>query len=403
MNRFGGTKAALASALLAVVMACGGGGSGSGDPVTPTATPTPTLAPGTVPTGASLRTLANAIAANQSRDFVFGCAVDPGKFSETLYTATLAREFTAVVPENCMKFGSIEPTQNNFDFAQSDQLIQYAKDHNMILRGHTLVWHSAQGVPTWLKSLNSAQADAALKNHIEQVMDHFKGSPIKYWDVVNEALNDNPDITDISSTSNTDINSYLRKGPQTQAADTASFWYGILGSDVIAKAFHYTHDRAVANGDSIKLFYNDYSCEWSGNKADALYDLVKKLKASGVPIDGVGFQMHIDLSWPTVSDFSATIKRFTDLGLEVHITELDVRLSENPTAFELESQKNRYHDVVAACLANPKVTAIMVWGITDKYSWIPGTFTGKGAALPFDNNFNAKPAYYGIQAALGGQ
>lgn len=397
MNVSSWTKAALACAMLSAFVACGGGGGGDSTTLA-TPTPTPTVTPGTLPTGTSLRKLAENVATTQNREFVFGSAAEASYLNGTYYSTILNREFNALVAENAMKFASIEPTNGGFDWAASDTLVQFAKDHTMTMRGHTMVWHTNQGVPSWLNALDSAQVDAALKNHIYNVMDHFKGSPIKCWDVVNEAIMDNPDISDISNTSNTAIDSYLRKG-------SGSFWYSKLGSACIAKAFQYAHERAVFNGDNIKLFYNDYGCEGLGNnKFEALYDLVKKLKASGVPIDGVGFQMHIDISgWPSVTDVSANIKKLTDLGLEVHITELDVRIPTNPTTAQLNAQQQVYHDIVAACLANPKVTAIMVWGFTDNYSWIPNTFPGTGSALLFDTNYNAKPAYYGVQNALDGK
>jgi endo-1,4-beta-xylanase len=400
MNVSSWTKAALASAMLSAFVACGGGGGGDSTTVatpTPTPTPTPTVTPGTTPTGTSLRALAESVATTQSREFVFGTAAEANYLGNSYYSTILPREFNALVAENAMKFASIEKAQNTFSWTDPDQLVTFAKDHGMTMRGHTMVWHTDQGVPTWLRNISDpADVDAALKNHIYNVMDHFKGSPIKSWDVVNEAINDNPDISDISNTSNTAIDSYLRKG-------SGSFWYSKLGSACIAKAFQYAHERAVLNGDNIKLFYNDYGCEGLGNnKFEALYDLVKKLQASNVPIDGVGFQMHIDTSgWPSVNDVTANIKKLTDLGLEVHITELDVRIPTNPTSTQLDAQKRIYHDIIAACPANPKVTAIMVWGFTDNYSWIPNTFPGTGSALLFDTNYNAKPAYYGVQDALG--
>ena len=129
-------------------------------------------------------------------------------------------------------------------------------------------------------------------------------------------------------------------------------------------------------------------------------DFVKR----GVPLSGIGLQMHLTPRIGSLSSMEANIRRLTALGLQVQITELDVRLPVDAdgqaTAASLSTQARIYHDIVALCLKFPRCTAVQKWGFTDKYSWIPGTYPGFGAALPFDANYQAKPGYASIQNAL---
>ncbi|MCL6592050.1 MAG: endo-1,4-beta-xylanase, partial [Firmicutes bacterium] len=203
-------------------------------------------------------------------------------------------------------------------------------------------------------------------------MGHFKGK-IVVWDVVNEAFNED--------------GSYR-----------ASFWYNKLGKSFIENAFI----RARAADPGAKLIYNDYNLEATGSKSNAAYNMLKDFKSRGIPVDGIGFQMHLDIQYGfNYNDFASNMQRFADLGLEIYITEMDVRVSSNPSSAELQTQADYYKGVIQKCMAQPAVKAIQFWGFTDKYSWVPGTFPGRGAALLFDSNYNPKPAYYAAQTAIG--
>jgi endo-1,4-beta-xylanase len=139
-----------------------------------------------------------------------------------------------------------------------------------------------------------------------------------------------------------------------------------------------------------------------------MYDLVKGMLARGVPIRGVGLQFHVTVKPSELSPagLDANIARLTALGLQVHITELDVRVPEdanaNASASDLAAQAQRYHDIVSACLKYKGCTAVQTWGFTDKHSWIPHFYKGYGAALPFDSSYHSKPAYASMLQALTG-
>ncbi len=321
----------------------------------------------------SLRQLAD------QRGIRIGAAVDPSHFTESLYAATLSREFNQAQAENAMKFGPIHPGPTTYNFAPPDSIVAFAKSNNMAVRGHTLVWHNQN--PSWVTSggFTPAQLSDVLKSHIAAVAGHYAGQ-VYAWDVVNEAFNDNGTIR------------------STIWSDAPGI--GLTGTAYIEQAFRWAHD---ADPNAL-LFYNDYNGEGSNSKSDAIFKMAQDFVARGVPIHGIGLQMHFTSNAPSIPGIDANIKRITDLGLQVHITELDVRLTVDSSgvasAALLATQAQIYRDLTAVCLKYPRCTAIQTWGFTDKYSWIPGTYPGLGAALPFDAAYQSKPAYTSMQGVL---
>jgi endo-1,4-beta-xylanase len=210
------------------------------------------------------------------------------------------------------------------------------------------------------------------------MMKHYAGQ-VFAWDVVNEAL---------------DENGHFKNSP----------WYnqpgiGLSGKGpaYIEQAFRWAHE---ADPQAL-LFYNENGGEGLNQKSDAIYAMVKDFRHRGVPIDGVGLQMHIAEPDFDTNALAINIARITALGLQVHITELDVALPlDTPGAIredDLVHQANVYRRVVRACLQSPGCTAIQTWGFTDKYSWIGYHSRGtRGAALPFDRSYKPKPAYDAI-------
>jgi endo-1,4-beta-xylanase len=313
------------------------------------------------------------------RGIRFGAAADPSFFAEGLYADTLAREYSQIEPENAMKFGPIHPQVNGYSFGTADSVVSFGRAHGMAVRGHTLVWHNQN--PTWLTSggYSSSQLNSILHDHIQTVVSHYKGQ-VYAWDVVNEAFDDTGNLRSTIWSNSPGI--------------------GLTGTGYIEQAFRWAHET---DPDAL-LFYNDYSAEGLNSKANAIYAMVQDFKARGVPIHGVGLQMHWTTSTTPLSHIEANIKRITDLGLQVHITELDVRLKldsyGNPSAADLQTQAQVYRNMASACMKFPLCTSIQTWGFTDRHSWIPGTFSGYGAALIFDSTYQPKPAYDALAAAF---
>jgi len=352
--------------LIAVLTACGGGGYGGGGGNN---NPPPNTA-----------TLAQNAAKHNLR---VGAAADSPYLSDSSYASILGSEFNELTAENEMKFASVAPTSPTENYTGADALVSFAQAHQMAVRGHTLVWY--QQVPAWVSPANTtAQLNTILQNHINDEMTHFAGK-VYAWDVVNEAFNDDG-------------------SGSTPATVRSTIWYdspGIgfagMGTAYIEQAFNWAH----AADSTAKLFYNDYSIETQNPKSDAVYLMAQDFTNRGVPLDGIGFQFHVDLSFDNanvLSSVAANFQRFAALGLEIHITELDVRLSDS-TAASLAAQAKLYGELATLCLQQPKCTTFQTWGFTDKYSWIPNFFKGPpqmGWALPFDLTYQKKPAYTSI-------
>ncbi|WP_238014265.1 endo-1,4-beta-xylanase [Dactylosporangium sp. AC04546] len=330
---------------------------------------TATMAFNLVQAGAATQTLHQLAAAKGK---YFGSATDNGELSDTAYTAILGGgEFGQTTPGNSMKWDATEPTRGTFSFTRGDAIVTYAQAHNMTVRGHTLVWHSQ--LPSWVGSLPAAEVQPAMVNHITQVATHFKGK-VFAWDVVNEPFNED-------------------------GTYRATPFYNAMGSAYIATALR----AARAADPDAKLYVNDYNTDGLGAKSDAMYNLVKQLKADGVPIDGVGFQAHLAIQYGFPSQMQQNLQRFADLGVDVAITELDVRMVLPRDATKDATQATYYSNVVKACVAVTRCVGVTIWDYTDKYSWVPSVFSGQGAALPWDENLQKKPtAYNAIVTALGG-
>ncbi len=302
---------------------------------------------------------------------LIGTAVGlPQLDTDSAYSNAVSLQFNAVTPENAMKWESVEPARGTYDWTGADDTVNFADAHGEKVRGHTLVWYNQ--LPGWLSNggFSGAELSDILQNHITTEMGRYKGK-IYAWDVVNEPFADDGTMRD-------------------------TIWSSGIGPEYIADALKW----ARATDPAAKLYINDYDIEGINAKSDAMYDLVKSLKAQGVPIDGVGFQGHLDLQYGFPTDWAENMRRFTDLGLEVAITELDVRLTLPATDANLAKQADYYKQAADACVSVPACVGITVWGFDDRYSWVPGVFTGEGAADIFDDNLAPKPAFASLLASL---
>lgn len=314
--------------------------------------------------------------AANSRELLIGTAVRPSLFSEAAYSATVAREFNMIEAEDAMKWWTVRRDQNAYDFSEGDEVVRFAQAHGMKVRGHCLVWDHNN--PDWLAQghFTPEQMSSLLHEYISTVMKHYAGQ-VFAWDVVNEAL---------------DENGLFKDSP----------WYNQPGIGFTRKDAAYVEQSfrwaREANPKAL-LFYNDNGAEGLNRKSDAVYAMVKDFRTRGVPIDGVGLQMHVTGFDLDTAAIAKNIARLTGLGVQVHITELDVSLPLAPGANQasdndLRQQADIYRRIVRACLQNSGCTAIQTWGFTDKYSWIGSHSHGtRGAALPFDRKYKPKPAY----------
>ena len=286
------------------------------------------------------------------------------------YGVIAGRRFDILTPENEMKWDATEPQRGVFQFGAADAIVNFAIEHGQTVHGHALAWHAQN--PAWLTNGGFGRTELIdiLTGHITTVMQHFDGK-VSIWDVVNEPINDNGSLR-------------------------STVWSQGIGSDYLDIAFH----AARAADPDAKLYVNDYNIEFGGPKADALHAMVSGMVARGVPVDGVGFQVHTYLGGVTQTGLATEFARYDALGLDVSVTELDVRLVLPATPATLAAQASTYAAVRDACLNAPNCTTFTTWGFTDAYSWIPSFFPGFGAALPWDAGYAPKPAYGEIEPLL---
>ncbi|KAF2740324.1 glycoside hydrolase [Polyplosphaeria fusca] len=307
---------------------------------------------------------ARAVAAGK---LYFGSATDNGELSDSAYVAGLSNwaDFGQLTPGNALKWDSIEPSRDSFSYANGDTIVDLAAKNGQKLRCHTLVWHNQ--LPSWLTSggFDNATLITILKNHITNEVTHYKGKCL-HWDVVNEAF-------------------------EEDGTWRSSVFYNTIGPSFVPIAFA----AAAAADPDVKLYYNDYNIENAGGKSTSTQNLVKLVKQYGVKIDGVGLQSHFIVgSTPSQSAQQSNMQAFIDLGVEVAVTELDIRTDTPATSSAVNQQAKDYASTIAACKAVAKCVGVTIWDYTDKYSWIPSVFSGQGSALPWDENLKKKDSIY---------
>jgi endo-1,4-beta-xylanase len=334
-------------------------------------------------------------------DFVIGAAINAAQITgqDARGDAIILSQFNSISPENVLKWESVHPQPDKYDFTLADQYVAFGRKNHMFIVGHNLVWHNQ--VPAWVfhdGNGNLLTRDALLermRDHIHTVVGRYKGQ-IQSWDVVNEALNED--------------------GTMRQ-----SLWFKIIGDDYIEKAFQYAHE---ADPQAL-LTYNDYNLENEAKRNGAIA-LVKKLQAKGIPIAMIGLQNHDNLTWPTADEEDATISAFEALGLKVAISELDInvlpsaghqptadvtlsiaqnniqeRQALNPYADRLpdsvqQQLATRYADLFRVFLKHRgTISRVTFWNVTDGDSWL-NNWPARGRTnypLLFDRNGQPKPAF----------
>lgn len=292
-----------------------------------------------------------------------------------------AAQFNMLVAENEMKMDALRPSRTSYSFGSADNLVNIAKNNNMTMRGHCLVWHSQQ--PSWLSSdgkkndmnWSRSEALAIMKDHITTVMQHFKGK-VTEWDVVNECLDDDQSI--------------VRTNPDGYTL-RPTVWSRAIGDDYIDSAFVYAR-RA---DPSAVLYLNDYGVELQGTaKAAAFYNLISHLRQKNIPVDGAGIQCHFSVNQVDSVKLDHTIRRFGEAGIKCIITELDMGIP-STSAQNLEEQARCYRVITDIMLNNDNCPSMLIWGVKDNDSW-----RSSSNPLLYDASQSRKPAWYAVRSAL---
>jgi endo-1,4-beta-xylanase len=373
--RFLALRFALAASVVASLIACGSRG---GTAPSPTPSPSPRL-----------------------RDLARGQGLDIGAFpdgfdSDVPLRTTLAREFSMLtIP---VYWCTTEATRGQLDFATPDTLAAFAAQNGMAVRGHPLVYQEC--VPPWLEEgrFSRDEVTQMLHDHVQAIASRYRGR-VRVWDVVNEAL------TWDGSTAN----ALMLWGTVPINRNVFSL---ALGPEYIEMAFRWAHEADT----EARLFYNDYGTEGTTQKANRTYELVRGLRERGVPIHGVGFQTHISIYRPlNEGEFTATLARFADLGVELQITEMDVDINESAErgpvplppepelSHRLRLQADAYASAMRACQQAPRCTGFTTWGVGDAHTWLDWFGNPdhvKRAPLLFDTGYMPKPAHQALYDLL---
>ena len=321
--------------------------------------------------------------------FTIGVAVSPQSL-KTDEAVLIVQEFNSMTAENAMKMGPIHPFEKQYNWAGGDSIATFAKRNNLKLRGHTLCWHNQ--TPRWFftdsatgKQVTKEVLLQRLKDHITTVVSRYKGT-IYAWDVVNEAISDKKD-------------EYFRP----------SLFYQICGEEFMAKAFQWAHE---ADPNAL-LFYNDYN-EINPTKREKIIRMIKDLKAKGVPIHGVGLQGHWAINEPSKEQLENTLKDFSELGLNMQVTELDIsvypkehnardrKAEDYDTVFTTEKELKQM-EVYKNCFElfrkyEKQISSVTFWNISDRRSWLDN-FPVRGRKdypLLFDAQLKPKKVYWEI-------
>lgn len=277
------------------------------------------------------------------------------------------KEFSnIIVAENIMKWANLRPNAKFWNWSDIDNALKFAEENNIDVKWHTLFWHQQNS--NFLYNMKTKEdAEKMMDEHITTVMQRYKGR-IKVYDVVNEMFEENGSFRE-------------------------NIWYKLMGEEYLAHAL----TVARAQDPDAKLYLNEFNNECVGHpKADAMYNFVKKLKEEGVPIDGVGMQLHLATDLPFEPDkIRANIRRYAELGIDISFSEIDVRIpaSKFNDPAEIEMQKYIYTTLLDIALTEPNVKSYIVWGMYDRTSWVPATFPNYGNACIYDVNYNKKEVY----------
>jgi endo-1,4-beta-xylanase len=329
------------------------------------------------------------------KDFLVGAALGTSQImgEEPQSLNLVARQFNAISPENLLKWQEVHPQPNEFNFEPADRYVAFGQKHRMFILGHNLVWHNQ--TPSWVfeddsgKPLRREALVDRLREHITAVVGRYRGR-INGWDVVNEAVEDD---------------GTLRK----------TRWREIIGDDYLEQAFQFAHEA----DPKAELYYNDYN-EWHPAKRRGIKELVHRLQAKGVRIDGLGLQGHWGLTYPSIEEIETMLQDYGDLGIKLMITELDVsvlpdanrargaditrnealRKELDPYADGLpadiqEQLARRYAEIFRIFVTHAdKLKRVTFWGAHDGQSWRNGwPMRGRhDYPLLFDRDLKPKPA-----------
>ncbi len=306
--------------------------------------------------------------------FELGLAFNRTGFErDAQYAKILLEHFQSITPENELKMCHLWPSVGDLDVSRAESIVQFADQQGLRVRGHTLIWHRC--IPAGLELVAPGKAGEDVAAYIAAVLGRYPS--VEIWDVINEPFN---------------ADGSLRQ----------SFWLALLGPRYIEG----TLQAVRRQNPKIKLFINEIVAEEIGPKSDALYALVRDFLERRIPLDGVGFQVHglhktrEGIAWFDMESFRRNLERFAALGLEIHLTEIDLPIDQLPGDLPLEEryelQAQTMREIMALCRSVPQCTSATLWGLSDRDTWYRYFARPDAMAHPFDAEYVPKPMWRGL-------
>ena len=304
------------------------------------------------------------------------------RLHEKPYADILSSQFNLALADNTPNWyftdGGLRPSKNSYNFKQMDEVVAFAEKHDMEIQAHHYLWGEEKWLPEWLKNGDYSKEELMeiIHEHINTVGKKYSGR-VQEWTVVNEAFSRGQNVYGLRD------------------------WWGDKtgGKEYIDQAFIWAREADPKS----KLILNDFNNESMNDISNEMYDYVKSAKARGIPIDGIGMQMHIDGTHPPTKDeVVSNMKRFGELGVDVYVTELDVNMNDVPAEGDDKNkiQGNIYYEMMRACVESSYCRSFSILGITDKETWYNYLGLKDARPLPFDEHYQPKQAFYSLRDAL---
>ncbi|KAK6523474.1 hypothetical protein TWF281_001456 [Arthrobotrys megalospora] len=365
--------------------------------ITSTVTTTPSTTRTTTRTTTTQYAGLNTIMKSKGKLFV-GFAADGSQLSNSNVVSIIRNEGGSITPPNVMSWEIVEPIQSNWYFSQSDQFMSFAIQNHLLVRGFPLIWHNR--LPTWVKSIsNRSVLTAAIQNHIAALVSRYRGY-VDSWDIATEVLTDAGTLRPTVFSQVFGDSTFLDIAfNAAKAADPSvklclnEYESSICRFKSLPKRYSWVSLMPLIKPRALEL-ESGGGIDYPGVKLTAFINLVKTLKARGVPIDCVGTETHTQVGFGGIGYFETTLQLLSGTYCEIQITQLDIAFQNSPTGgftSTLAQQSADYKTIVGACMRTPSCSGITMWGVSDRESPLTGL-----SPLLWDENYVKKPAYQGF-------
>ena len=307
-----------------------------------------------------------------------GVLANPDRIDDRVYPDLISSQFGFVTIDGGIHFADVQPEQGKYDFSKADRVVDFAEKNSMPVQLHHLIWGDDSRLPGWLTEddFTKQELEDIQRDHIETIVKRYKGR-VQEYTVSNEAFTENQHVYGLTD-----------------------WWADKTGNNLehIDKYFRWAHEADPA----AVLILNDFNNETKNSVSDAMYEYIKGAKARGVPVGGIGMQMHIDASRPPQKQqVIDNMNRFGDLGLPVYVTEFDIDTNavDGDTEYKQQLESRLMHDMTRACIESETCVSFTVFGVTRKNDFLKMIGRTNSRDYMFDSRYQPRPSFYAFREA----